>query len=51
MKNQIFKTTIHPDILWEFLKNNESILTIMFFQKIYIKKHYFVIQLYNLLSY
>jgi hypothetical protein len=22
MKNQIFKTIIHPDILWEFLKNN-----------------------------
>ena len=46
MKNQIFKTIIHPDILWEFLKNNGEEYT-----DYYVFSKNFAIQSYNLLSY
>ena len=42
MKNQIFKTIIHPDVLWDFLKeNSEEIEENYIFNKSLYKKALF----------
>jgi hypothetical protein len=42
MKNQIFKTIIHPDLLWEFIKENgEEVEDYYIFNKSLYKKAVF----------